>query len=96
MTPPLHTTQAVFPAEPDRSLLGHQAPADDEHARQSARKERRSKERRSKPSKDSESGSSVLMTSDHVLQFTSWSLRRSGLQAFLLNTLCQLTALSIR
>jgi len=64
MTPPLHTTQAVFPAEPDRSLLGHQAPADDEHARQSARTERRSKERRSKPSKDSESGSSGSESSE--------------------------------
>ncbi|DBA87384.1 hypothetical protein WJX77_000747 [Trebouxia sp. C0004] len=70
MIPPLHTTQAVFPAEPDKSLLGHQAPAHDERAGLSARNERKSKERRSKPSQDSESGSS---RSDSESEDDSWT-----------------------
>ncbi len=72
MTSPLHTTQAVFPAEPDGSLLGHQVPAHDERAGLSARNERRNKERRSKPSQDSESGSSGSDSESEDDSWTRW------------------------
>jgi len=72
MTPPLHTTQAVFPAEPDGSLLGHQATAHDERAALSARNERRNKERRSKVSQDSEAGSSGSDSESEDDSWTRW------------------------
>ncbi|DBB18191.1 TPA: hypothetical protein ACH3X3_003163 [Trebouxia sp. C0006] len=72
MTPPLHITQAVFPAEPDRSLLGPQAPVHDERAGLSARNERRHKESRSKPSQDSEAGSSGSDSESEDDSWTRW------------------------
>lgn len=72
MTPPLHTTQAVFPAEPDGSLLGHQAPAHDERVEASARNEPRNKERRSKRSQGSETGSSGDDSESEDDSWTRW------------------------
>ncbi|KAL0022805.1 hypothetical protein WJX79_011008 [Trebouxia sp. C0005] len=72
MTPPLHTTQAVFPAEPDGSLLGHQAPAHDERVEASARNEPRNKERRSKRSQGSETGSSGDDSDSEDDSWTRW------------------------
>ena len=59
VTPPLHTTQAVFPAEPDVLPLGHQSAAEHGHARPPTRKGRRRQH-----SKDTETGSSASESSD--------------------------------
>ena len=72
MTPPLHTTQAVFPAEPDGSLLGHQVPAHDDSFGLSARSERKNKQLRSKPSLDSEAGSSGSDSESEDDSWTRW------------------------
>ena len=57
VTPPLYTTQAVYSAEPDVSLLGDQSAAEHEHLRPR-------KEGRRQRSKDTEPDSSESESTD--------------------------------